>query len=426
MNYLRILSRLINTPLMMADSKLEIVTNAVIIPLAMGQVEVIDRIPSMSAATEKSANNPYQSVGVIQVFDSLVSKNASAGSGMTSYEGISRNIKKQVSAGATHIVFWVDSPGGEVSGLFGLTQQIRELRLQGIQTIAYIDGMGTSAAYAISAAAQLTYASPTSLAASIAARMVHVDMTAADEKAGKRYTILRSKAQKALGSPHEALTPETLDKFNAILASMDTAFNNDVLLSKKKVTLDSIVKLEGSEIMATEALSLGLIDGLHPNLDSVLASLNPTVKPNKPQKLGAIMPTPITLEDALAQLDANTQEIAQLNSQISTLKAEHEIALSTAVSAAVTAERDRGLAIFGAADPLRLKTEVAIDHIKAGTSAEEAKKSMVMVASHLGHKIDGSAGIVVEGNPDTLTPAERKESLASSYALATGKKKLQA
>ena len=121
MSYARILTRLTNTPLLIAEHKLAIISESVLIALANNKLPE-NMSPKQSGATVPTYNSDHlamtastqkRKVAIIQVYDSLVGRGGSAMSGLTSYSGIRRGINQALSEGATDIGFDIDSPGGE-------------------------------------------------------------------------------------------------------------------------------------------------------------------------------------------------------------------------------------------------------------------------------------------------------------------------
>lgn len=401
---IRLLQRLEGVPLLISEGKLRIITENVTLPLLLGQRDQIPNVPSMSMATKKSYIPASQKVAVINVFDSLVSKNASAGSGLTSYQQINKSISDALSIGATDIVFYIDSPGGEVAGLFGLTDRIRSLADAGINTIGFSDGMATSAAYAILAACKKSYTTASTISGSIAAIMTHAETSKADSERGITYTILRSKAEKALGDSHTPLNEAAIGKFQTILVSIDTLFNNDVVLSRPNLSVQAIIDMKGSEFMAEEALQLGLIDGIIPSLEAVF-----TETFSQTDLKGINM----NLETLQAQLEASEETIASLQSQ-----------LSEAIITATTSERNRCLTLANNATVLHLGFDIALEHIKEGYSPELSLDSMTRLATKI---TELTATMSSNGLSPSLTgdsdSSEKVSSLASAYAAATGTKR---
>ena len=417
--YLKLLTRLTDQPLMISESKLMVITENVVIPLLLGNRDSIENLPSMSMARPSmrgEASAP--ALGVIEVFDSLVSKNASAASGMTSYESLSNRIDSAITAGVETLIFYIDSPGGEAFGLFPLTDKIRNLSSQGISTIAFTDGMMTSAAYAIGAACEKVYAVESSLIGSIACLMTHIDTSLKDKTEGKTYTILRSKSEKALGDSHTPLNEETLTKMRGRLASLDGMFNNDIVLSRKNLTLEKIIALKGSEFLAETALELGLVDKVVSSFDTLLTDLtSPVTLPLTQNKKGTYMSdsTDTTVLMLLSEEKANT---ARLTAELNTLTVE----LATIASSTAATAKSEIIALMETADKLRLPASMVIERLKADSSIEVSKAIMSAIAVHTQPKLDSSSEDL-----STLaaeSDADKTSLLKAAYSAATGIKQL--
>lgn len=332
-------------------------------------------IPSLvaeSSFVEESIQTPKRlsllSPNVINVFDSLVGKAAVGDSGVTSYNSIQRQVEYAVSEGAKSLIFYIDSPGGEVSGLFGLANYINSLpRRYGVSTVAITDGMATSAAYVLAAATQKIYSTSTAINGSIGVIMTLVDMTAKDAEAGVKYTILRSKEDKALFNPHEEISKDVLAKAGKLLAKLDTEMNYFVNSFRPKLSIDSIISLKGDDFLGSESVSLNLVDEIVTSIDDVfsLYSSNPGAAKlrNKSTLTGATM-----LTDNEKELQ---DKVVELTSEVKTLKAQ----VSTIASEAKDAEQKRILGILEAVKTFNLDMSLGLKKIKAGTSLEDTLSS---------------------------------------------------
>ena len=189
-DYLHLRSRVIGVPLFVSQTKLEIITEAVLLPIVLGThpntvFDTSAKVEARSGITAKSSATPgVNDLAIIDVYDSLQAKGGFGGlSGFTTYESIRSSLQAAVREGFTNILLNIDSPGGEVVGLFALTEYMRGLQSQGINLYSYVDGSATSAAFAIAAATSKRFATNTSLVGSIAAIMVHVETSKADATA---------------------------------------------------------------------------------------------------------------------------------------------------------------------------------------------------------------------------------------------------
>jgi len=401
-NYAGLLTRLHNTPLLMSLEKVRVITEAVTIPLLFGQADLIERVPDGATATTREYASEFasqgRSVAIISVFDSLVSKNISAGSGMTSYQSITAKIDDAIEAGATDIGFYIDSPGGEVS-VFGLSEKIRRLPERGINTFSFCD-MACSAAYAIAAATQRIYASPVAQSGSIAAIAVHMDITKQVETEGKTYTVFRSKDQKALGDPYTKLGEAEVDYFTSLLATLDTVFNNDVV-QRENLSLETVKLLAGKSLIGQEALTAGLIDAVVPNLENALSLFLEDSKLLQSQRpKGVLMATP---EELQTQLDAANTKITSLEGNT-----------VEAVATALTEEIDRVQAILTVAQTLKLDLAVAQKYTDSKYSLEIATEILTDLAASkdAAVELNTSTGVpkvlpegATENNSETLRAA---------------------
>ena len=381
--YHRVLTRLVNTPLAISQDKLEVISSNVAMKLLAGEALAA----GVASPTDKTATNSDGKTAVINVFDSLVSKGGAGESGFTSYEGIKSQVSKAVADGASKILFYIDSPGGEVSGLFGLSSYIASLPdTFGVETAAFTDGSMTSAAYAIGSAAQQVYATESSTVGSIGVIMSLVDVTEADKQDGYSYTILRSKEDKALYNPHEQISSAVIDKYTAMLNELDALFNAEVARNRPNLTVDSIVSMKADAFLGTKALELGLIDGIVTSMDEVL---NQNVLSTK---RGDVM----TLEELKAQLSAKETELATLQASV-----------TNTVAKAIADERARCVDILAAGQTLKVSAEQVSKRISAGTAKEDAVDIFTAIAEAIGTStaIDTAAPVEATISKETVVGA---------------------
>lgn len=411
--YHRLLGRLTGTPLLISEDKLRVITEGVTLPLMAGTPELIDRdtdFQKMRASMEWSGSAIQKdrslNAALIEVFDGLVSKEVSAASGITSYQYMDMQITRAIEMGKKTLVFYIDSPGGEVSGLFSLTERIRSLAKQGIHTIAFTDGMATSAAYAIAAACSEFYATPTALVGSVAAIMVHVETSVADEKVGKTYTIFRSKPSKALGDSHTPLTEEAKNFILSMLDSADKAFNNDVSLSRG-LSLEKILSLAGASFMAEKALELKLIDKIVSGLPEIFNNLDTFGGSMDEVQMKAEIER-LTVSEAVLKT-----ELEKVTASISNTKAEVEAkAKAEALTEFVT--------LAETADSLRMQLSDWLPSLKEGKSIEVVTESLKIAAKFRNPGIQ-SAAKLKDSSPVDDKVAVAGEAFAKALGIGKGK-----
>ena len=105
------------------------------------------------------------------------------------------------------VILDVDSPGGEVGGLFDLVEQIGAIKAASDKPLWAVANEGAlSAAYAIASAADRLYVTRTGEVGSVGVVAVHVDESGADAKAGLAWTFVFAGEQKVDGNAHEPLS----------------------------------------------------------------------------------------------------------------------------------------------------------------------------------------------------------------------------
>ena len=382
-DYHRILTRLVNAPLAISQEKLEILTSKVSLRLLAGQsLDSGFAPPQHSDVPVKK-----ERLGIVKVFDSLVAKNGGGSSGATSYEYVSSRIKSYLEDGVTKLLFYIDSPGGEVAGLFGLTSYIASLpATYGVETIAFTDGYMTSAAYGIGSACQTIYATENANIGSIGVIMSLVDMTEMDKAKGISYTILRSKEDKALFNPHEKISEAVLTKCKKTLAELDSIFNANVNGNRPSLSIESIVNMKGDAFLANKALELGLIDGLVSSIDELIQS-----ETNGTQKRGKR-----TMATSLEELQS---ELASLKQENTSLKA----GIESAKKEGITQERTRCLGIINAGIELKVSQEAILKQLAKDRDVEEARDMFVDIASAIGsHTNIDTSGIGLTPSVSTV------------------------
>jgi len=401
MKYGRILTRLYNTPLAIAQSKLDVLTSEVTLKLLAGE-----SLPSISTLGKQDV---VSSNAVIKVFDSLVSKNGGGDSGSTSYEYVTSQVNQAISAGNTTLTFYIDSPGGEVSGLFGLAAFINSLPTKyGINTVAVTDGMATSAAYVLAASCQSILATSSSIIGSIGVIMTLINVSEADKKAGVEYTILRSKEDKALINPHEPFATRAIEDAVSMLNVLDNIMNNAVTSYRPKLSLDTIMKLSGNTVLAEEALSLGLIDGIVTSFQEVMT----TEVPQKQLSITTNKGINMTLEEALAKN-------IELSSELQSLQA----STTLEVAKAKQMEQARVLGILEAASTFKLSADLATKRIKAGASIEDTVEMFegIKEALQMSGALDTSVALQASLNKEVVAEEVKPEDFLSSFMGAVDK-----
>ena len=106
------------------------------------------------------------------------------------------------------ILLEVNSPGGEVGGLFDLVDAIGTIKTRSGKPLwAVASESALSAAYAIASLADRLYVTRTGEVGSVGVVAVHIDESSSDAMAGLKWTLIHAGARKTDGNPHEPLSP---------------------------------------------------------------------------------------------------------------------------------------------------------------------------------------------------------------------------
>jgi len=175
------------------------------------------------------------------------------------------------------IVIDVDSPGGTAAGLSGVTDKIYALRGKK-PIIAVASDLMASAAYYLGSAADEVIADPDSLTGSIGTIGVHVDWSAALEKAGLKVTMIYAGKYKSEGNPYEPLTDEAKEDWQNMVNQYSETFIAAV--ARNRGITETRVREEfgqGRVFKAAKAKSVGMVDRIA-TLEQVVRDLLPKGK----------------------------------------------------------------------------------------------------------------------------------------------------
>jgi signal peptide peptidase SppA len=199
-------SRVFGSPLMIARAKLEVILGVLAPRFSGNAPEPID--PETDPAPQTSIT--VERIAVVSVIGTLVSRSGylAAASGLVSYADIGDAIAAAMDDSSVRgVILDIDSPGGEVGGLFDLVEQMRAIKTgNGKPLWAVANESALSAAYAVASAADRLYVTRTGEVGSIGVVAVHVDESGADAKAGLTWTFVFAGDRKIDANGHEPLS----------------------------------------------------------------------------------------------------------------------------------------------------------------------------------------------------------------------------
>ena len=199
-------SRVFGTPLMIARAKLEVILGVLAPRFAGGAVEPVD--PAVDPATLTSITG--ERIAVVSAIGTLVARSGylDAASGLLAYSEIGDAVASAMDDPSVRgVILDVDTPGGEVGGLFDLIDRIGAIKFGSDKPLwAVANESALSAAYAVASAADRLYVTQTGEVGSVGVIAVHVDESAADAKAGLAWTFVFAGESKVDGNAHEPLS----------------------------------------------------------------------------------------------------------------------------------------------------------------------------------------------------------------------------
>ncbi|WP_418089891.1 S49 family peptidase [Wolbachia endosymbiont (group B) of Orgyia antiqua] len=180
---------------------------------------------------------------------------------MTSYENIHEEIESALEDKSIEtILLDIDSPGGEVNGVFDLADFIYESRAKK-RIIAMANDDAYSAAYAIASSAEKVFVSRTSGVGSIGVIASHIDQSGFDEKQGIKYTTIFAGSRKNDLNPHEPMTSESLESLQKEVGRLYEMFLQ-LIARNRGLSIEKIRSTEAGLYFGEKAVEIGLADGV--------------------------------------------------------------------------------------------------------------------------------------------------------------------
>lgn len=225
------------------------------------------------AASVKSAmiSGPQRSgkIAVIPVMGPLRSR------GWNGYDSIRMAVRDATrDPDVSAIILHLDTPGGAVSGIDGMTTALREAR-EAKPVYAYVEGMAASAGYWIASQADEIIMSPLSEVGSIGVVTMHLDISKALADFGVNPTLIFSGANKVNGNPFEPLPDGVRAEIQSEVDDLRLSFARAVNEGRPKLASDAALATEARMYTAKDAIALGMADRIG-SLDDVVAMASET------------------------------------------------------------------------------------------------------------------------------------------------------
>ena len=252
-------SRMFGMPLMIARAKLEVILGVIGPRLTGNLAQPIAIDPSGRQEPSITA----EGIAVVPIIGTLVSRSSyvDAASGLASYGELGDAISAAFEEPAVHgIVLEIDSPGGEVGGLFDLVERIGALKTAtGKPLFAVASEAALSAAYAIASTADRVYVTQTGEVGSVGVVAAHIDESAADAKAGLVWTFVFAGERKIDGNAHQPLSGAARTSIQIDIDQLYEQFAS-LVAKNRGLTLEAIRGTEAAIYRGQRGLRAGLAD----------------------------------------------------------------------------------------------------------------------------------------------------------------------
>lgn len=184
--------------------------------------------------------------------------------GTTNYDDIRMAVSQALwDDDVESIMLDIDSPGGEVGGLFDLVDFIYESRNQK-PIYAYANDSAFSAAYAIASACSKIFVNRTSGVGSIGVIATHTDISEADRKMGVKYTTIFAGDKKNDLTPHEPLSENAKDELQEEVNRLYEMFLSTVARNRG-ISVELVRATQATSYYGENAINIALADEITGN-----------------------------------------------------------------------------------------------------------------------------------------------------------------
>jgi len=264
MRNFRIAELVFNQPLMISESKLNVILQ-VLGPRMNLDLSGLPQTEAVMLSDDQRRRAGYRvenGVAVIGIYGPLMHRLLAGeypSGGPTTYGEIRSCFDTALmDDGVDEIKLEIDSHGGMVSGVFDLAEHIFQSR--GVKRItAVVNESAYSAAYLLACAAEWITVPRTGCVGSIGVISTHADFSRAEDAAGITVTHIYAGARKTDGSPHIPLSTEAQTLFQASVNQTYELFTQTVA-RYRGLSVEDVRGTEAGYFIGKKAVAAGLAD----------------------------------------------------------------------------------------------------------------------------------------------------------------------
>lgn len=161
------------------------------------------------------------------------------------------------------LFLYINSPGGEMNASDTLYYKLMDYKSEtGRPIYCYFDDYACSGGYYVAMPADEIYANRNSMCVNIGVYISTYNFSGLFEKAGVEEVIFRSSENKGIGMPGTPWTEEQKDIYQSIVDLHYQQFL-EVVAEGRGINVEEVKRRnDGREMLASQALEVGLIDGI--------------------------------------------------------------------------------------------------------------------------------------------------------------------
>ncbi|WP_340820081.1 signal peptide peptidase SppA [Methanolobus sp. WCC4] len=209
-------------------------------------------------------------VAVIYIQGTLVTSTVPGGFGYVSSEEISDNIRRALDdEDVKAIVLRVNSGGGSSTAGEEVYSEVKKASESGVPVVVSMGSTAASAAYHLSAPADLIVANPTTMTGSIGTIWIFQNLSKYYDSEGIEYYVVKSGETKDMGYPWRGLSDEEKEYANKVVSQVYNEFIKDVAEGRDMSLSEVKALADGRIYIGSEAKELGLVDEMGNLYDSI-------------------------------------------------------------------------------------------------------------------------------------------------------------
>jgi signal peptide peptidase SppA len=169
--------------------------------------------------------------------------------------------------GTEHVLLYINSPGGSVSGIPETADKIARLAAKK-DVFVFVDTLCASAGYWLASQADQIFAGPSAQVGSVGVYLALLDESRLLEEMGVKIETIKDGKLKAAGAWWKPLSEDERAHFQASVLEIGTMFRGAVNKKRPGVSLET---MQGQCFFGASAQKVGLVDAIVPDVAAAVA-----------------------------------------------------------------------------------------------------------------------------------------------------------